>query len=425
MTNTEISNADKIMLGDTEALAMYIGSTQIWQNTLPYDYEVEYLKSTGTQYIDTEIIPDEYTNILSTFKLTSTSYTTANGLFGCREESSSKSFLVLQYSNNNNNQVLRWDYGNNLTNVDLVSMNTNYQISTNGNTIYVNNGQGNFGGTFQNTTNSIYLFAINQNGQAIFKNTGLCCSRFVITKNNVTVLDLIPVVKNNAGYMYDRISKKLFGNAGNDSFIPGPDIISNTVPNNYTKLEYIESDGTQYIDTGVIPNSDTGISVTYSDDYSGTYDQYMIGCRNDSGDTRWCIGRSNAAGTYRGYGHFMDGAKNNVSSGIVELNYLNDKKFKFLSNNNDLLIEQNLPSSLSFTPINDIRLFGSKGTTGSYTTYSGRFKSIRISQGSYIIKNLVPCKNSNNIAGMYDTINKVFINSSSNSNFIAGPIASI
>lgn len=195
--------------------------------------------------------------------------------------------------------------------------------------------------------------------------------------------------------------------------------------NNYTKLEYIESDGTQYIDTGVIPNSDTGISVTYSDDYSGTYDQYMIGCRNDSGDTRWCIGRSNAAGTYRGYGDFVDGTRNNVSSGIVELNYLNDKKFKILSNDNTLLMEQNLSSSLSFTPINDIRLFGSKGTTGSYTTYSGRFKSIRISQGSYIIKNLVPCKNNNNIAGMYDTINKVFISSSSNSNFIAGPIASI
>lgn len=30
MTNTEISNADKIMLGDTEALAMYIGSIQLW-----------------------------------------------------------------------------------------------------------------------------------------------------------------------------------------------------------------------------------------------------------------------------------------------------------------------------------------------------------------------------------------------------------
>ena len=31
MTNTEIANASKIMLGSTEAVAMYIGSTLIWQ----------------------------------------------------------------------------------------------------------------------------------------------------------------------------------------------------------------------------------------------------------------------------------------------------------------------------------------------------------------------------------------------------------
>jgi len=30
MTNTEIASASKIMLGTTEAVAMYIGSTKIW-----------------------------------------------------------------------------------------------------------------------------------------------------------------------------------------------------------------------------------------------------------------------------------------------------------------------------------------------------------------------------------------------------------
>jgi len=31
MTSTDIANATKIMLGTTEAVAMYIGSTLIWQ----------------------------------------------------------------------------------------------------------------------------------------------------------------------------------------------------------------------------------------------------------------------------------------------------------------------------------------------------------------------------------------------------------
>jgi hypothetical protein len=61
MTSTEIANASKIMLGSTEAVKMYIGSTVVWESQttpvgpLPAGYtELEYISSTnnGTQYID-------------------------------------------------------------------------------------------------------------------------------------------------------------------------------------------------------------------------------------------------------------------------------------------------------------------------------------------------------------------------------------
>ena len=35
--------------------------------------------------------------------------------------------------------------------------------------------------------------------------------------------DLLPVRKGNIGYMYDRVSGELFGNAGTGDFIIGPD----------------------------------------------------------------------------------------------------------------------------------------------------------------------------------------------------------
>lgn len=63
MTNTEIAAASKIMLGSTEAEAMYIGNTLIWQpqspGRLPQGYtELEYISSTktGSQYIDLNIM---------------------------------------------------------------------------------------------------------------------------------------------------------------------------------------------------------------------------------------------------------------------------------------------------------------------------------------------------------------------------------
>jgi hypothetical protein len=58
MTSTEIANASKIMIGSTEAVKMYIGSTVVWElqtGPLPTGYtQLEYISSTnnGNQYID-------------------------------------------------------------------------------------------------------------------------------------------------------------------------------------------------------------------------------------------------------------------------------------------------------------------------------------------------------------------------------------
>jgi hypothetical protein len=35
------------------------------------------------------------------------------------------------------------------------------------------------------------------------------------------------------------------------------------IPKNYTRLQYITSDGTQYINTGYIPNNNTRLLMTY------------------------------------------------------------------------------------------------------------------------------------------------------------------
>lgn len=45
-----------------------------------------------------------------------------------------------------------------------------------------------------------------------------------IYENSVLIRDFIPVRKDGIGYMYDRVSGQLFGNAGTGSFILGPDI---------------------------------------------------------------------------------------------------------------------------------------------------------------------------------------------------------
>lgn len=46
---------------------------------------------------------------------------------------------------------------------------------------------------------------------------------FKIWQNGTLVRDYIPVRKGTVGYLYDRVTHKLFGNAGTGDFVIGPD----------------------------------------------------------------------------------------------------------------------------------------------------------------------------------------------------------
>ena len=66
------------------------------------------------------------------------------------------------------------------------------------------------------------------------------------------------------------------------------------LPNGYKELEYIESTGTQYIDTGFTPNANTRVEVTYENP-SATSGVCVIGS-----DTTW---KSNG---FALYSHLFD-----------------------------------------------------------------------------------------------------------------------
>lgn len=94
---------------------------------------------------------------------------------------------------------------------------------------------------------------------------------FKISSGGVVTHDLIPVRRGNVGYMYDRTTNKLFGNSGTGDFVLGPDVVP---------VEYIESTGTQWIDTGVLATySDTVLDITIA--RSSTASNHVpVGARN-------------------------------------------------------------------------------------------------------------------------------------------------
>lgn len=190
---------------------------------LPYDAEIKYLESTGTQYIDTGHIPSANTDVEISFSVTSVQAT--QGIFGQRTGALNNSLLLLQYKWNNTTEgwQLRWDRGTGSQNVLSPSAGLRYtgtsagtQFTLNGTTVSV--ASTNSGGL------TLYLFAVNQGGSPILLAPALRIYGCKIYVRGVVVCDYVPVRIGTTGYLYNRTTGEFLGNAGTGSFAVGPDI---------------------------------------------------------------------------------------------------------------------------------------------------------------------------------------------------------
>ena len=215
---------------------------------LPYDAEVEYLESTGTQWIDTGLPGVDGYTFKADFMYTSL-YSGYNYLAGSGVSSSSRVYFTRRGKGDGSDSYFRLTY-NISSNAPQQSVNINEWVSVtsiaekghqevivNGLTVYTSSLS-----SPVETLQNIFLFCASYGESAT---TGQCAAKLRRAQffyNNTLVRDYIPVRKGTVGYLYDRISGKLFGNAGTGDFQYGQDVVP---------VEYIESSGTQWIDTGV------------------------------------------------------------------------------------------------------------------------------------------------------------------------------
>lgn len=218
----------KAYLGQAELANVAIGDNLLLSSEptpLPYDAEVEYLESSGTQYINTGILPDDTTKVelKGEFK-----YNAATTRFGSRASASSLQYDVITGSEN----TIRIDFGSGSSNntqwavgkhvVTKITIDAPIKKATveyEGTTV---------SHTYNNTLNGqssypLTLFAFNNAGNILLA-SDMTVSSFRCWKSDALVIDMIPVRVGTTGYMYDKVSKTLFGNAGTGNFVLGNDI---------------------------------------------------------------------------------------------------------------------------------------------------------------------------------------------------------
>lgn len=183
------------------------------------------------------------------------------------------------------------------------------------------------------------------------------------------------------------------------------------LPSGYTKLDYIESSGTQYIDTGVSSFNTQRSRVILDVDWLSGLGCYF-GCY--SSGLRWFVEALQPTKIYSGY--LNEGKSADIATVIGR--YTVDKN-GVSTNVNGVKIDH---AGANTSILKSIYLLANNGSSGvSGIADAARIYSCKISSSSGLIRQFVPCKNSSGEVGLYDEVNDVFYGNAGTGVFIAGP----
>jgi hypothetical protein len=377
---------------------------------LPEGYtEVEYIKSSGTQYIDTGFVPNQDTRVVCD-AVFSPEGTSSQYFFGVRVSSTSRQFGLrgtasgyqIKYGNVDGGTTsgvetgrILIDFNKNKLSVGSLSLSNDYTTFT--------------------CPGNMYLFAANNNG-AVYANCTATVYSMQIYDNGVLVRDFIPC-KNASGVagLYDVVGGKFYGNAGSGSFAVGADVRVIVLPKGYKRREYIESTGTQYIDTGFMPTNNTRVVLDAQYTTLPTSLVGLVGCIKGTrveDYSLWVFDASEKL--YDGYG--------NVSTQPTVTGLLNRRvydKNKNVTKVDGVVITTHSANTFTAHVNMYILAMNENGKINSGKS-SARIYSCQIYENGTLVRDFVPCENDSGVIGLYDLVESKFYGNAGSGTFVGG-----
>ena len=376
---------------------------------LPSGYtELEYIQSSGTQYIDTgHVITSENMRVVIKF-----AYTAAHGdatLFGSETTgiTGSGEYSICPYGNPQffvgGSKGLKSAYEPSLNEVCTLDITAN-----NGTLTDIWNGTRQSSQSYTQSLNHTYSVAVfgNNVSGAVTQKVSMKLYSFQIYDGNALVRDFVPC-KNPSGTvgLYDLVGGQFYTTPTAAEAV--------ALPAGYTQVEYLQSSGTQYIDTGFKPNQDTMIEADIV--YLGIAGDNIAGVRNSSSDAINRFGLITFSSTEKIGAFFRDSS--------IQAITLDNKKHKYNLSKNGLYVDFILygsSNSGSFACSYNYILFGfNNGSSGIVYTKS-RVYACKIYNSGTLIRNFVPARNASGTLGLYDTVNGAFYTNAGSGTFTAG-----
>lgn len=385
---------------------------------LPQGYqEVEYIESSGTQYIDTGYKPTS-NNLRIACEFEYTADHSASSVFG--SESSGKYSIVPwgapEFYVGSSTQLL----------AQTTALNTKYALDAHANagtlTVSLNGitNSASYSGSILTTVN-IGIFCNIIAGVA----NQFCSMRLYamsIYDNGELVRNFVPCYRNSdhtAG-LYDLSNNVFYANAGSGIFAIGSNVGEIVItpggvmpfaaalrrrmmgqigllPSGYTRVDYIQGTGSQYIDTGFVVNK--------SDNYALEIDGLF----------------PSQAQTYQGcngYMQFFVSSKYGISNeSSISVGNRDTVRIAYANQTATLTVNGSQAESKSWASYSGanvklgvLRMGDTNNGWFSGGAASGTIYGYKVWENSELVSECIPCiRNSDNVAGMYDIVRKQFI----------------
>lgn len=186
--------------------------------------------------------------------------------------------------------------------------------------------------------------------------------------------------------------------------------------NEYIGLKYIQSTGTQYIDTGIIPTNDTGVMMKFSSQDIAT-DSIYFGSKGASNSRFW-VGNASSKLYFGWNSDTSSSSRPAIGTDTiyeVKLNYLNDRK--------NVFNKQDVASSLASLSNNVYPITVFAGNSEGTISNKSRIKLYKfvITADDSIFYDFVPCqRKSDSAIGLLELYSGKFYSNSGTGQFIKG-----
>lgn len=185
------------------------------------------------------------------------------------------------------------------------------------------------------------------------------------------------------------------------------------LPSGYTKVEYLESSGTQYIDTGFKHNQSTRVVADF-ECFSGSVHPQVFGASGSSyGNSLLFLG-------YKDLSKFLsyyNGTRIDYEADISGRHTIDANKNIFTLDNETVIASFD---SATFTSSFNMYLFAYNNNGTATNLANVRIYSCQIYDNGTLIRDFIPCLNSSGTAGLYDTVNGVFYTNAGSGTFAVG-----